>query len=273
MRAGMAVVPVVRLSGTIGIGTPLRPALTIASVAGALDRAFSTPDAREVAIIVNSPGGAAAQAHLIYRRIRMLAEEKGLQVTIFVEDAAASGGYMIACAGDEIIADNASIVGSIGVVTAGFGFDKLMEKIGVERRVYVTDDRKTMLDPFLPERPQDVKRIKVVQRDIQAVFVDLVRERRSGRLTGPEKTLFSGEFWVGDRARALGLIDGVGDLVSTMKARYGDDVELRLVSERTSLVKRLMGGGPASTGGLASGLASELVAEADVRSLWGRYGL
>jgi signal peptide peptidase SppA len=277
LRAGPAVVPVVRLSGTIGIGTPLRPALTIASVAAALERAFSVRDAREVAIVVNSPGGAAAQAHLIYRRIRTLAEEKGLQVTAFVEDAAASGGYMIACAADEIVADRASIVGSIGVVTATFGFDKLMEKIGVERRLYVTGEKKSILDPFLPERPEDLKRIKTMQRDIQALFTELVRERRAGRLAAPEKTLFSGEFWVGDRARTLGLVDGVGDIVTTMKARYGEDVELLPMSEKQSVLRRLLGGGRPQIGlpgaPLAAGLAGEIVAEAEVRALWARIGL
>ncbi len=277
LRAGPAVVPVVRLSGTIGIGTPLRPALTIAGVAAALDRAFSVRDAREVAIVVNSPGGAAAQAHLIYRRIRTLAEEKGLQVTAFVEDAAASGGYMIACAADEIVADRASIVGSIGVVTATFGFDKLMEKIGVERRLYVTGDKKSILDPFLPERPEDLKRIKAMQRDIQALFTELVRERRAGRLAAPERTLFSGEFWVGDRARALGLVDGVGDIVTTMKARYGEDVELQPMTEKQSVLRRLFGGGRPQIGlvgaPLAAGLAGEIVAEAEVRALWARIGL
>jgi serine protease SohB len=267
----------VRLSGTIGVGTPLRPALTVSSVAGALERAFAVREAREVAIIVNSPGGAAAQAHLIHARIRTLAEEKGLQVTAFVEDAAASGGYMIACAADEIVADRASIVGSIGVVTASFGFDKLMERIGVERRLYATSDKKSILDPFLPERPEDVKRVRIMQRDIQAMFTELVRERRSGRLAAPEKTLFSGEFWVGDRARALGLVDGIGDLVTTMKARYGEDVELRPMTEKQGLLRRLFGGGRPQIGladaPLAAGFAGEMVAEAEVRALWARDGL
>lgn len=265
-----AIVPVVKLSGTIGIGTPFRSALTLSAVNGALEKAFSTKNAREVALVINSPGGGAAQAHLIYRRIRSLAEEKGLPVTAFVEDVAASGGYMIACAADEIVADEASIVGSIGVVTQSFGFDKLLEKLGVERRVYTTGDKKTMLDPFQPEKPEDVKRVKTLQRDIQALFTGLVRERRSGRLAG-ERSLFTGEFWVGTRARELGLIDAVGDLHTTMRARYGEDLDLRMIGEKRSLLRRLLGGKAQASIGAA--WAEQLVDAAEARGLWSRYGL
>jgi signal peptide peptidase SppA len=264
------VVPVVRLSGAIGIGTPFKPALTLASVNGPLERAFAVKNAREVALVINSPGGSAAQAHLIYRRIRTLSEEKGLAVTAFVEDAAASGGYMIACAADEIVADEASIVGSIGVITQSFGFDKLIEKIGVERRVYTTGEKKGMLDPFQPERPEDVKRIKAIQKDVQALFTNLVRERRSGRL-GTERNLFTGEFWTGMRARELGLVDTIGDIHTLMRARYGDDLELRNMGEKKSLVRRLVGG--SSTQAAIAGIGEGLADAAEIRALWARYGL
>jgi signal peptide peptidase SppA len=265
-----AIVPVVRLSGTIGIGTPFRPALTLSGVNGALERAFNTKDAREVALVINSPGGAAAQAHLIYRRIRSLAEEKNLPVTAFVEDVAASGGYMIACAADEIVADEASIVGSIGVVTQSFGFDKLLEKIGVDRRVYATSDKKTMLDPFQPEKPEDVKRIKALQSDVQALFTKLVQERRSGRLVN-NKNLYTGEFWVGTRAHDLGLIDAIGDLHTTLRARYGEDLDLRVMGEKKSLLRRLIG--PKSQAMLGAGMAEGLADTVEARGLWARYGL
>ena len=165
-RADIPVVPVVRLTGVIGISTPLKPGLTVASVARSLDRAFNTSKARAVALAINSPGGSAAQSHLIHRRIRQLADEKQIPVIAFIEDVGASGGYMIACAADEIVCDGSSIVGSIGVVGGSFGLHKLIEKIGVERRLYTSGERKAMLDPFLEENPEDVKRLKKIQEEI-----------------------------------------------------------------------------------------------------------
>ena len=208
--------PVVRLSGVIGISTPLKPGLTLASVARSLDRAFSMRNARAVALSINSPGGSAAQSHLIYRRIRALADEKKIPVIAFVEDVAASGGYMIACAADEIVCDASSIVGSIGVVGGSFGFDKLIEKIGIERRLYTSGEHKAMLDPFLPEKPEDVERLKAIQREIHESFIALVKERRGDKLDSRETALFSGEYWTGQRGRELGLVDAVGDLRSDL---------------------------------------------------------
>src|SRR6476646_6207669 len=199
-RSDVPIVPVVRLSGVIGISSPLRPGLTLANAARSLERAFSTRNARAVALSINSPGGAAAQSHLIYRRIRALSDEKKLPVLAFVEDVAASGGYMIACAADEIIADQSSIVGSIGVVGGSFGFDKLIDKIGIERRLYTSGEHKAMLDPFLPEKPDDVTRLKAIQNEIHESFIALVKNSRGMRLTGPEKDLFSGEYWTGGKA-------------------------------------------------------------------------
>src|SRR5580658_8719845 len=185
-RRDQPVVPVVRLTGVIGFGTPFRPGLSLASVARMLDKAFAVRNAPAVALAINSPGGSPVQSHLIFRRIRELAEEKKRKVIVFVEDAAASGGYMIACAGDEIVADPHSIVGSIGVVGGSFGFTKLIEKIGIERRLYTSGDHKAMLDPFLPENPDDVARLKRLQREIHDGFIALVKSRRTGKLTGPE---------------------------------------------------------------------------------------
>ena len=186
---------------------------------------------------INSPGGAAAQSHLIHRRIRALADEKKLPVIAFVEDVAASGGYMIACAADEIVADASSIVGSIGVVGGSFGFDKLIEKIGVERRLYTSGENKAMLDPFLPEKPEDVERLKALQREIHESFIALVKERRGAKLDSRETALFSGAYWTGQRGRELGLVDAVGDLRTVLRERYGDKVRTPLIAERGLLVR------------------------------------
>ena len=194
-RADVPVVPVVRLTGVIGFSTPLRPGLTLASVAKPLDRAFAWPRARAVALIINSPGGSAVQSHLIFQRVRQLSAEKKVPVVAFVEDVAASGGYMIACAADEIFADPSSIVGSIGVIGATFGFDKLIDKIGIERRIYTSGVNKAMLDPFLPENPDHVARLKAIQEEIHGTFISLVKSRRGGKLNGAEEDLFTGEYW------------------------------------------------------------------------------
>ena len=188
--------------------------------------------------MINSPGGSPVQSHLIYRRIRALAAEKKLPVIAFAEDVAASGGYMIACAADEIICDRSSIVGSIGVVGGTFGFPKLMEKLGVERRLYTSGERKAMLDPFLPEKPEDVERLKAVQREIHDDFIALVKESRGTRLTGPETDLFSGEYWTGRTAVELGLADGIGDLRAVLRERFGDKVETPLIAPERSLFGR-----------------------------------
>ncbi|MFY9600134.1 MAG: S49 family peptidase, partial [Pseudolabrys sp.] len=204
-RTDIPVVPVVRLAGVIGVVTPLRPGLLLSAIARSLERAFATRHARAVALIINSPGGSPSQSHLIFGRIRQLAEEKKIPVFAFVEDVGASGGYMLACAADEIICNEFSIVGSIGVVGASFGFNELMEKVGIERRIYTSGDRKAMLDPFLPEKSEDVKRIKAIQNDIHDHFIALVKERRGSKLNGSDKTLFSGEFWTAQKAIELGL--------------------------------------------------------------------
>ena len=270
LRSSAAVVPVVRLQGAIGIGTPLRPALTLASLAEPLERAFSVADAAEVALVINSPGGSPAQSHLIYRRIRRLADEKNLGVTAFVEDAAASGGYMLACAADTIVADPSSIVGSIGVISAGFGFEGLLQRLGVERRVHTAGTRKSLLDPFLPENEDDVRRLTEVQREIHRVFIELVRTRRGGRLNGIDEELFSGDFWIGELARARGIVDEIGDLHTTMRARYGDNVDLRLINQRKGGLRRLAG--MAAPAGMGT-VGSDLLASIEERALWARYGL
>jgi signal peptide peptidase SppA len=275
-RGGAPVVPVVRLSGVIGLSTPLRPGLTLASLARPLERAFAMRKARAVALVINSPGGSPVQSHLIYRRIRQLAAEHDRPVIAFAEDVAASGGYMVACAADEIICDAASIVGSIGVVGGTFGFVKLMDKIGIERRLYVSGEHKAMLDPFLPENPSDVELLQAVQREIHEGFIDLVKRSRGARLTGPEKTLFSGEYWTGTRAVELGIADGVGDLRTTLRERFGEKVETPLVSAARGWLGRVQPGvGAAGLDGLLrrADLAEEVISALEARALWARYGL
>ena len=273
-RADVPVVPVVRLAGAIGVATPLRPGLLLSTTARMLERAFETRNARAVALLINSPGGSPAQSHLIFRRIRNLAAEKKIPVLAFVEDVGASGGYMLACAGDEIICDPFSIVGSIGVVGGSFGFVELMDKLGIERRLYTSGDRKVMLDPFLPEKPDDVKRIKALQKDIHEHFIALVKERRGAKLKGADKTLFSGEFWTAQTAIDLGLADGVGDLRSALRLRYGKKVRMVLIEAERSFLGRKMSG--IGLTGLVSGgtaLADDLISALETRALWSRYGL
>src|SRR5499425_2435102 len=188
-------VPVLRFSGPIGMATPLRPGLALASVAGAIEKAFSLSKLPTVAVVVNSPGGSPVQSHLIFSRIRQLAGEKQKRVYVFCEDVAASGGYFLALCGDEIYADPSSIVGSIGVISAGFGLDKFIQRFGIERRVHAVGKDKGALDPFQPERPDDVVRLKELQRDVHDTFIGIVKARRAGRLKGPEEELYSGTFW------------------------------------------------------------------------------
>jgi serine protease SohB len=274
-RGGTPIVPVVRLTGVIGFSTPLRPGMTLASVARPLERAFGMRNAAAVALLINSPGGSPVQSHLIYRRIRDLATENNRRVIAFTEDVAASGGYMIACAADEIVCDMSSILGSIGVVGGSFGFDKLIERLGVERRIYTSGEHKAMLDPFLPEDPEDVARLKTLQREIHNDFIALVKASRGERLTGPENTLFSGEYWAGRKAVELGLADAIGDVRTTLRQRFGAKVETPLISAERSLFGRLRPAvEAASLDVLRRGdLAAEVVSALEARALWARYGL
>lgn len=269
---GVAVVPVVRLAGVIGFATPLKPGLTLTGIARALERAFKTSGAKAVALVINSPGGSAVQSHLIFQRIRDLSEESGLPVLAFVEDVAASGGYMIACAADEIICDGSSIVGSIGVVGSSFGLHEAIRKLGIERRVYTAGEHKVSLDPFLPENPDDVARLKAIQLDIHEQFIGLVRARRGAKLSGPEAAMFSGEYWAARAAHGFGLIDQVGEIRSFLRGRFGEDVMMPLIGAERGLFGRR----PSSVGigGLGlPGLAEDVVSAIETRAIWARFGL
>ena len=268
-------IPVVRLHGVIA--AEARPGrLNIAGVAPLLRKAFAHKSAPVVAIVVNSPGGSPVQSRLISVHIRDLALQHNKPVLVFVEDAAASGGYFIAVAGDEIFADPSSIVGSIGVIAASFGFVQAIEKLGITRRVYAAGRNKSTLDPFLPEKAEDVERLKTAELDIHAVFIDHVKTRRGERLRGSDDELFTGEWWTGRRGMELGLVDGLGDLHGVLRARFGKDVRLKVIEPKRGLLNLPFLG--ASVGRPAEGLAvGGLVAGAvealEDRALWSRLGL
>ena len=262
------VVAVVRLAGIIGRLGSLRRGLALATLAPVIERAFRIRRLSAVALAVNSPGGSPVQAALIAGRIRALADEKGIPVFAFAEDVAASGGYWLALAADEVFADTSSIVGSIGVVTSGFGFPELLKRAGIERRLHTAGENKAMLDPFLDEKPEDVEHLTAIQEDIHETFKEHVRKRRGDRLAAPEEELFSGAFWTGRRALELGLIDGIGDLRQVLRERFGDKVRLRPVGVRR-------GWRPWRSGSIAASpdWASGLVAAVEERLMWNRFGV
>lgn len=262
-------VAVLRLSGVIGqMGSMRRGGLALSELAEPIEKAFKLPRLKAVALAINSPGGSPVQSSLIAGRIRALAEEKEVPVYAFCEDVAASGGYWLACAADEIYADGASVVGSIGVISAGFGFTGLIEKLGVERRVYSAGDRKAQLDPFQPEDPKDIRHLKVLQKDLHEQFKGYVQVRRGEKLTGAEKTLFSGDFWTGRAAVDMGLVDGIADLRGKMREIYGEKVSLRLVTQPRSWLQRKFG-----MEDRADRWARDVVGVVEERALWNRYGL
>ncbi len=277
-RKDAVVIPVVRLSGIIAAGgAPFNPSLSLASCANSLKRAFEYKSAPVVVLSVNSPGGSPVQSRLIHSRIRELAEKHKKRVLVFVEDVAASGGYMIALSGDEIIADETSIVGSIGVVSAGFGFQEAIAKLGIERRVHTAGPNKAILDPFRPEKPEDVAHLKELQLEIHRIFIDMVIAARGSKL-GDDKDLFTGLFWTGERAKALGLVDNCGLMGKVITERYGEKAVLQLVQPRRSLFGRPQPGIGVSNAalagqGLAAQIAPALLAALEERAQWQRFGL
>lgn len=232
------VVTVVRLSGVIGQVSAFKSGLTMESVAHQLDEAFDNDKAKAVALVINSPGGSPVQSSLIGKRIRDLAIEHKKKVFVFIEDVAASGGYWLACAADEIYTDKNSVIGSIGVISAGFGFPGLIKKYGVERRVYTSGKSKSVLDPFQPEKAEDVKKLKALQEEVHAHFIAWVKERRGKKLKQKDSVVFTGEFWAGETAKAFGLVDEIGDLRSVMRAKYGKKVKFKLIRDETPWWKK-----------------------------------
>jgi len=267
-------VSVVRLHGVIGQAGRFGSGLSLTGVAGLLERAFAPAKQAAVALVVNSPGGSPVQSSLIARRIRDLAAEKKVPVIAFTEDVAASGGYWLACAADEIWADESSLIGSIGVLFSGFGFHDFIQRHGVERRLFTSGERKAMLDPFLPQREEDVAHLRAIQDDIHEAFKAMVRDRRAGRLKGDENVLFSGEFWAGRKALGFGLVDGIGDPRTVLRRRFGDKVRLRLVEgQRGWLRRRLRMTARPAGHGLAGEAAGAVLTALEERALWGRFGL
>ncbi len=272
-REPVPTVGVLRLYGVIGMQGHMRRSLSLAGLSRSIEKVFKFKHLKAVALAINSPGGAVAQTALIAKRIRSLADEKDVPVFAFAEDVAASGGYWLACTCDEIYADENSIIGSIGVISGGFGLAGLIKRIGVERRLYTAGEKKALLDPFQRAKPEDVKMLKDMQSDIHESFKQMVRERRRGKLKGDEDELFSGRFWTGQKALELGLIDGVGDLRTVMRERFGDKVKLRPVGLRRSWWQR--------RGGVAGGMVADGPAEwadgalaaVEERLWWNRFGL
>ena len=271
LRDRAPLVPVVRLYGVISAqGAPLRPSVNLASLAGPLEKAFAMKGAKAVALAINSPGGSPVQSSLLHDRIRLLADEKMLPVYIFCEDVAASGGYWIACAGDEVYAAETSIIGSIGVIAATFGFEEAIKKLGVERRLFTAGSKKSLLDPFLPLEEDDIKRLTSLQKEIHENFKRHVRRRRAGRLQASERKLFTGEFWTGSKAVDLGLTDGIGDLKSVLQRKFGEKVRLPLVGADRNWLQRRVG---LTTHLSSMDLPFDLLAVAEARAHWARYGL
>ncbi|KAB0540266.1 S49 family peptidase [Pseudochrobactrum saccharolyticum] len=271
-RASVVEIPVVRLSGAIMTGnSPLRQNLSLEGIAVQLEKAFDNKHSPAVALSINSPGGSPVQSRLIYKRIRDLAEEKNKKVHVFVEDVAASGGYMIAIAGDEIIADPSSILGSIGVVSASFGFTELIKKIGVERRVHTAGKNKATMDPFQPEKASDVEHIKALQLEIHQTFIDMVKERRGSKLQDNDD-LFTGQFWTGITALQLGLIDGLDDMRSHLRKLYGEKTKLNLIQPSRGLLGRKSTGG-ISHAQMLGAAGDSLMNVLEEKALWSRYGL
>jgi len=263
-------VSVLRLNGFIGQLGPFRTGLTATGLEQAIQRAFAPKRLAAVALLINSPGGSPVQSALIATRIRAAAEKRQVPLLAFTEDVAASGGYWLACAADEIYVNENSIIGSIGVISSGFGFAEAIARLGIERRLYTAGEKKSLLDSFLPEKPEDVARLKRLQADIHATFKSMVTKRRGVRLKGEESELFSGEFWTGQRAVALGLADAVGERRATVKERFGERVRIKIVPpDRGGWRRRLLG---ADRGDALAWPAATLAA-LEERALWSRFGL
>jgi len=266
-RRSRPIVPVVRLSGVISSGSSLgRRGLSLESVEPQLKKAFSVKQAKAVALIVNSPGGSPVQSSLIGQRIRDLASQNDLPVLAFCEDVAASGGYWIAAAADEVFANAASVIGSIGVISAGFGFDKAIARLGVDRRVYTAGNAKMTLDPFQPERTEEVDRLKALQADIHQQFITHIESRRGSRLNGDRDALFSGAFWTGQTALELGLIDAIGECRQTLLNRFGSETEIMMIEPKRKLL-------PFGVSGMSSRLVEDAAAVAIERAYFSRFGL
>ncbi len=265
---GKKVVAILPLEGVIGASGRMQASLTLAGLEDLINDAFDVSALSAVAVSINSPGGSPVQSALIMQRLKDLAAEKDVPIYVFCEDVAASGGYMLALAGEEIYAHEASIVGSIGVVSSGFGFDKAIEKIGVDRRVHTAGGKKSLLDPFQPEKEEDVKRLKQIQIKIHDYFKATVRNARGEKLSGDEENLFSGDIWTGEEAVENGLIDGIGELRTVMREKFGEKVKFKVIEEPKGFLRNLMG-----MQGKKGGIAAEAIQSLDEKAQWMKFGL
>ena len=273
-RRDKTVIPVIRLTGVIAAsGSPLRRGLSLEAVEPLLKKAFTMSRAKAVALVINSPGGSPVQSALIGARIRQLSDKHQLPVLAFCEDVAASGGYWLAASANEIYANSASIIGSIGVVSAGFGFPEAISKLGIERRVYTSGKSKSMLDPFTEEKADDVAHLKALQAEVHEQFIAYVESRRGGKLAGDRDMLFSGAFWTGERAVDLGLIDQIGDMHTVLKTRFGDKLHLANIAPKKRIFS--LGGGSQTNLGhnISQGIATSLIEVVEERGYWSRFGL
>ncbi len=261
------VIPHVRLTGIIGAAGKFKQGMDLAGQRTILKKAFSIKKISHVAISINSPGGSPVQSHLIYSYIKQLSKEKKVKVIIFAEDVAASGGYLISCAGDEIYANSSSIIGSIGVISASFGFKDLIKKIGIERRVYTAGKNKSTLDPFVDEKEEDVKRLKSIQLELHSDFIKVVEISRGSKLKDPEKNnIFTGEFWTGKAALKLGLVDGIGNADQILKEKFGEKVIIKNMEKPKGFIARKLS---SSIQNPIDSLTNKL----EEKSMWQKFGL
>jgi signal peptide peptidase SppA len=254
----------IKLNGVIGNAGKFKQGIDFANQEEIIEKAFSLKKAKAVAITINSPGGSPVQSHLIYKFIRAQAKKNKKKVIVFAEDVAASGGYLIACAGDEIYANSSSIIGSIGVIYSSFGFTELIKKIGVERRVHTAGKNKSTLDPFLDEKSEDIERLKTIQLELHKDFIKVVEESRGSKLDKSEIELFSGEFWSGSKAKDLGLIDSVGNANEILKEKFGEDVIIKKFEKSKGWLSKKLSS--------SSNQMDQLVNILEERSIWQRYG-
>jgi signal peptide peptidase SppA len=261
------IIPHVRLTGIIGTVGKFKQGIDLASQQEILKKAFNYKKPKVVAISINSPGGSPVQSHLIYSYIKQMAKKNKTEVIIFAEDVAASGGYFIACAGDEIYANSSSIVGSIGVISASFGFKDLIKKIGIERRVYTAGKNKSTLDPFVDEKPEDVQRLKNIQLDLHSNFIEIVKKSRGKKLIDPEKNnIFTGEFWSGNAALKLGLVDGIGNADQILRDKYGEEVVIKKFEKTKGFLAKK----------LSSSMENQienLIENFEEKAMWQKFGL
>ncbi len=267
------IIPVIYISGIIGNVGGLRNGVTISSVENLIEKAFKIKNSSAVAIIINSPGGSPVQSSLIYKRIKALAKKNKTKVIFFVEDVAASGGYYIACSGDEIYVDENSIVGSIGVIYASFGFDKLIKKYGIERRIFTTGKYKSILDSFQKKKIDDVKKLKSIQVEIFKNFQDVVLKSRKKKINQQNKNIFSGSFWTGKEAVKLGLVDGIGDMKTIIEKKFGKKIKYIFIKQKKSFFKSLFSKTYNSKDLVGTKkIINDMMSYIENRNIWSRYG-